>query len=144
MRAFRFLSASGLAAAALVLGFAAPVWAAPGDEQYVTIENHDPAAFQRALRAGSDFVRSGRGRKFNLILANRGVISVIPGTTTVQRDIGRLRAPGLTIIACAETMRGLSEANRRRVPVVPGVTVQPCNGLRNKLDVSGWQRAPGI
>ncbi|MBM7850102.1 hypothetical protein JOD31_000314 [Methylopila capsulata] len=144
MRVLRFLSPIGLVAAAFILDFAAPASAAPGDEQYTILENHDPAAFQRALRAGSDFVKGGRGRKFNLILANRGVISVIPGTTTVQRDIGRLRAPGLAIIACAETMRGLSEANRRRVPVVPGVTVRPCKGLRNKLDVSGWQRAPGI
>ena len=144
MRMSRPLFPIRLLLVALLAGAVAPAAAAPGDEQYVMLDNHDPAAFQRALRAGSDFVRSGRGRKFNLILASRGVIPVIPGTTTVQRDIARLKAPGLTIIACAETMRALAEANRRRVPVVPGVTVRSCKGLRNKLDVSGWQRAPGL
>ncbi|MFD1330653.1 hypothetical protein ACFQ4O_01415 [Methylopila musalis] len=118
--------------------------AAPGDSQFVGIENHDPRAFQRALRAGSDFVKSGRGRRFSVILAGRGVILVIPGSSYVQRDLPKLRVPGLKIIACRETVEALSRANKRRVPVVAGVTVERCDGLRSRLTTTGWQEAPGI
>ncbi|GLK81074.1 hypothetical protein [Methylopila turkensis] len=118
--------------------------AAPGDKQFVGIENHDPRSFQRALRAGADFVRGGRGRQFQIILSGRGAILVIPGTSTVQRDMQTLRAPGLKVVACRETMDALSRANRRRVPVIPGATVEKCEGLRNRLTVGGWQYAPGL
>lgn len=121
-----------------------PAAAAPGDSQFVGIENHDPRAFQRALRAGADFVKGGRGRRFNVILGGRGVILAIPGTSYVQRDLGKLRAPGLKIIACRETIDALSRSNRRRVPVVAGVSVERCAGLRGRLTTTGWQEAPGL
>lgn len=131
-------------AAVAVLAPAAPAAAAPGDMQYVGIDNHDPRAFQRALRTGADFVRSGRGRRFQIILAGRGVILVIPGTSTVQKDVGQLRAPGLKIVACQETLAALQQANRKRIPVISGVTVEKCQGLRNRLSTTGWQTVPGL
>jgi hypothetical protein len=120
--------------------------AAPGDRQFVAIGNHDPAALLRAVRAGVDFVRGGRGREFRIILSALGVVSVIPGQSTIQRELMTLRqrAPGLQIIACRETMDALSKANRRRVPTIPGISVQSCAGMRNKMTVAGWQNAPGI
>lgn len=131
-------------ACAALLATAAPAVAAPGDDQYVAIENHDPRSFQRALRTGSDFVKSGRGRRFQVILANRGVILVVPGTSTVQKDVAQLRAPGLKIVACRETLDAISRANRGRVPVIPGVTVETCRGLLNRLSTTGWQTVPGL
>lgn len=140
-------SARRLAAACLAVGaLAAPtaVQAGPGDRQFIGIENHDPRSFQRALRAGADFVRSGRGRQFRVILANRGVILAIPGTSTVQRDLMQLRTPGLTVLACRESLAAIERSNRRRIPVIPGVAVTQCAGLRNQMSVSGWQNAPGL
>jgi len=131
-----------LAGAAL----AAPAAAAPGDRQFVGVDRHDPSAFLRAVRAGADFVKGGRGRQFRVILANSGVIVVIPGTSTVQMQLAEATrgARGLQIIACRETIDALSKANRRRVPVLPGVTLMPCASLRNKMTVAGWQEAPGL
>lgn len=122
-----------------------PAAAAPGDKQWTSISNHDPSAFLKALRAGADFVKGGRGRQFRIILASGGVIVAIPGTSTVQREYMKIpRGPGLQIIACKETIDGLSKANRRRIPVLPGVSVQTCDGLRNKMVLQAWQPAPGI
>lgn len=135
----------GLAlAGALATITPAPAGAAPGDQQYVTISSHDPSAFLKALRAGADFVKGGRGRTFRIILAGAGVIVAIPGTSTVQRDFVRSRVGGVQVLACKESMDALSAANRRRVPVIPGVSIQKCEGLRNKMTVAGWQTAPGI
>ncbi|WP_020178281.1 hypothetical protein [Methylopila sp. M107] len=134
-----------LAAAALTIAATvAETRAAPGDEQYVTIVSHDPSMFLKALRAGGDFAKGGHGRKFRIILASAGAIVAIPGTSTVQRDYMKSRRPGVEIIACRETIDALSQANRRRVPVLPGISVQKCQGLRNKMSVSGWQTAPGF
>ena len=137
-----------LAASALALcAVAAPetAHAGPGDMQYTTLVTHDPSGFLRALRAGNDFVKGGRGRRFRVILASGGVIVAIPGTSTVQRDYMKMgRRAGLEIIACKETIDALSKANRRRMPVLPGVSVQTCESLRNKMTVAGWQTAPGI
>ena len=132
--------------AAVLLALGTPAWAAPGDRQFVGLERHDPSALLKAVRAGSDFVKSGRGRQFRVILANSGVISVIPGVVLVQRDLPPLLrgASGLTIIACKETLDALSRANRRRVPVISGVTVMSCRSLRNKMTVAGWQPAIGF
>ncbi|MFC7053027.1 hypothetical protein ACFQI3_10045 [Hansschlegelia quercus] len=135
----------GVLAAAL-LASGAPASAAPGDSQFVGLERHDPSALLKAVRAGSDFVKGGRGRQFRVILANAGVISVIPGVALVQRDLPPLLrgAGGLKIIACKETLDALARANRRRVPVISGVTVMSCRGLRNKMTVTGWQPAIGF
>lgn len=136
-------AAAGLALSAWLAP--ATAQAGPGDMQYTTIVSHDPSGFLRALRAGEDFVKGGRGRRFRLILASGGVIVAIPGTTTVQRDYMKIgRRAGLEIIACKETIDALSKANRRRMPVLPGVSVQSCASLRNKMTVAGWQTAPGI
>jgi hypothetical protein len=72
------------------------------------------------------------------------VIVVIPGTSTVQRDYMKSRRAGVQIIACRETLDALSQANKRRIPVLPGVTVEKCQSLRNKMTVAGWQTAPGF
>jgi hypothetical protein len=135
----------GVLAAAL-LAYGAPASAAPGDQQFVGLERHDPSALLKAVRTGSDFVKGHRGRQFRVILANAGVISVIPGVALVQRDLPPLLrgAGGLTIIACKETLDALGRANRRRVPVISGVTVMSCRGLRNKMTVAGWQPAIGF
>jgi hypothetical protein len=129
------------AAFALVAGSAQ---AAPGDRQYVLLTNHDQNAFLRALRAGQDFLKGG-GRQFRIVLANAGVVVMIPGTSTAQREYLKYgRRAGLEILACKETIDALSKANRRRVPVLPGVTVQPCRSLRDRMNVAGWQVAPGF
>lgn len=125
---------------------AAPAGAAPGDRQFVGLDRHDPSAVLKAVRAGSDFVKGGRGRQFRIILGNAAVISVIPGVVLVQRDLPPLLrgASGLTIIACKETLDALAKANRRRVPVIGGVTVMSCRNLRNQMQVAGWQPAIGF
>lgn len=139
------LAKSAAAAAIAVATLSSPAAAAPGDLQYATIYTHDQSGFLRAVRAGNDFVSSGRGKRFRVILAGAGVIVVIPGSSTVQRDYMRTRrGGGLEIIACKETVDALSTANRRRIPVIPGVSVQPCASLRNKMSVGGWQVAPGF
>ncbi|GLK69541.1 hypothetical protein [Hansschlegelia plantiphila] len=120
--------------------------AAPGDRQFITIESHDPSAFLRAVRVGADFVKSGRGRQFRIILANGGVIVAIPGMALVQRDLPPILrgASGLGVVACKETIDLLSKANKRRVPVLPGVQVASCRSLRHQMTVAGWQTAPGL
>lgn len=132
-------------AAALALAATSPAAAAPGDLQYATIYSHDQSGFLRAVRAGNDFVAGGRGKRFRIILAGAGVIVAIPGSSTVQRDYMKLkRSAGLEIVACKETIDALSQANNRRIPVIPGVSIQPCASLRNKMSVAGWQVAPGF
>ncbi len=133
-----------LTAAAFALPPLAGAAAAPGDQQYVTIVSHDPSAFLRALRAGADFVKGGRGRTFRIILAGAGVIIAIPGTSTVQRDYMKSRVGGVQVFACKESIDALSKANRRRIPTLPGISVHACASLRNKMNVAGWQVAPGI
>lgn len=132
-------------AAAAAAALTSSVAAAPGDLQYATISSHDQSGFLRAVRAGNDFVAGGRGKRFRVILAGAGVIVVIPGSSAVQRDYIRTRrGAGLEIIACKETIDALSQANRRRIPVIAGVSVQPCASMRNKMSVGGWQVAPGF
>lgn len=131
-------------AAALALPPLTSAAAAPGDQQYVTIVSHDPSGFLRALRAGADFVKGGRGRTFRIILAGAGVIIAIPGTSTVQRDYMKTRVAGVQVFACKESIDALAKANRRPIPTLPGISVQKCESLRNKMDVAGWQVAPGI
>jgi intracellular sulfur oxidation DsrE/DsrF family protein len=138
----RAAALGGAAALALV---APPAHAAPGDRQYATLYNHDQSGFLRALRAGEDFVKGGRGRQFRIVLAGPGVIVVIPGTSAAQREYMKAgRARGLEIIACKETLDALSKANKRRIPVLPGVSVRTCQSLRNQMTVAGWQVAPGF
>jgi intracellular sulfur oxidation DsrE/DsrF family protein len=130
---------------ALALSVAPPAQAGPGDRQYATLYNHDQSGFLRAMRAGADFVKGGRGRQFRIVLAGPGVIVVIPGTSTAQREYMKNgRTPGVEIIACKETIDALSKANKRRIPVLPGVSVRPCKSLRNQMTVAGWQTAPGF
>lgn len=132
-------------AAALAAAVAAPAAAAPGDLQYTTIVSHSPQAFVKALRAGEDFVKGGGGRRFRIILASAGVIVAIPSTSISQLEYLKARRPrGLEIIACKETLDALARANKRRLPTLPGISVQPCASLRNKMNVAGWQIAPGI
>ncbi|HEY0291055.1 MAG TPA: hypothetical protein VGC51_01780 [Hansschlegelia sp.] len=135
-------------AAAILVAAAATTGAsaAPGDRQFITIESHDPSAFLRAVRVGADFVKSGRGRQFRIILANGGVIVAIPGMALVQRELPQILrgASGLGVVACKETIDLLSKANKRRVPVLPGVQVAACRSLRHQMTVAGWQTAPGF
>lgn len=136
---------AAVAALAAFSGLSSPAAAGPGDMQYATLTTHNPSGFLRAFRAGEDFVKGGRGRKFRLILGGGGVIVVIPGTSTAQSEYIKTRRSGaLQIIACKETIDALSKANKRRVPVLPGVSVLPCASLRNKMTVAGWQQAPGF
>jgi hypothetical protein len=131
--------------AALLLASLGGAAAAPGDRQYVTLLNHDQSTFLRALRAGNDFVAGGPGRRFRIVLATAGVVVAIPGTSAAQREYAKTRRrAGVEIIACKETIDALSKANRRRIPVLPGVSVQPCKSLRDRMNVSGWQLAPGL
>lgn len=151
MRAIRRMIGGALAGRALLallsLGaasLASPAHAGPGDLQYATITNHNPSGFLRALRAGADFVRGGGGRKFRIILGGGGAIIAIPGTSIAQRDYVKIHVAAVQVIACKETIDALSKANRRRIPVLPGVILMPCAGLRNKMTVAGWQPAPGF
>lgn len=137
---------------ALVLAIAAALapsgaaQAGPGDREFAAIDTHDPQGFLKAVRAGADFVKGGRGREFRVILANSGVISAIPGMVGAQRELPAAMkgAPGLRIIACSETVQLLEQANKRRMPLLPGVVKMPCKSLRNKMTVAGWQVAPGF
>jgi hypothetical protein len=123
-----------------------PAAAQAGTKQFVVIVNHDPARFSLALKAGRDFVAGG-GKTFQIILDNRAVLLAIPGSNTVQReylDIIR-RTRGLKVIACSETMQALQARNPgRRVPVLPGVSVAKCEGLRQRLQKEGYLPAVGI
>ncbi|MFC3693007.1 hypothetical protein [Chenggangzhangella methanolivorans] len=133
------------AAAALSLALPTPAAAGPGDMQYVTIVDHSPQGFVRALRAGEDFVKGGRGRRFRIILAAAGVIVAIPSTSIAQLEYMKKRRPaGLEIIACKETIDALAKANKRRLPTLPGISVKPCKSLKNQMTLAGWQNAPGI
>lgn len=143
-KAFSSAVRTALAGAVACLAAAAPASAGPGDMQFATVTTHDPSGFLRAFRAGEDFVKSGKGRKFRVILGGGGAIVAIPGTNVAQRDYMKARGGGVQVIACKETIDALSKANKRRIPVLPGVTVMACAGLRNKMTVSGWQQAPGF
>lgn len=141
----RGIVGAALGCAAAACAAVAPAAAAPGDKQFTSLVDHNPSAFLKALRAGADFVKGGGNRRFRIILASGGVVVAIPGTSTVQREYMRIRRdPGLEIVACKETIDGLSKANRRRIPVLPGVSVQKCEGMRNKLTLQAWQPAPGL
>jgi hypothetical protein len=132
------------AIAAAALAFASPLAAAPGDKQYTIITIHSPQAFIKALRAGADFA-GGKGRRFRIVLASAGVIVAIPGVAISQLEYMKTRRPaGLEIIACKETVDALSKANKRRMPTLPGIKVQTCASMRNKMTVDGWQTAPGL
>jgi hypothetical protein len=133
-------------AASAALAAAAPAAAAPGDRQFTVVADHNPAGALRALRAGVDFVKGHPGRQFRLILSGGGVIVAIPGTSSIQREAYKMiqGTRGLQVIACRETLEALSRANRRTIPVLPGVSSQRCAGLRNRMTVDGWQVAPGI
>lgn len=139
----RLAVAAALAAATLA---DAPVaLAAPGDMQYSIVVDHNPNGLLRTMRAGADFVKSRRGKRFRVVLAGAGVIGVIPGSSTIQLEyMKKIRGSGVEIIACKESMDALAKANKRRIPVLPGVSVQACQSLRNKMNVGGWQVAPGI
>jgi hypothetical protein len=127
-------SGAGLAASNLV---------AP--KSFVTMERHDPATFAYALRYGQEHLRGSRDAQFEIYLAGRAVHLVVPGSNFVQIDyMKRYRAnPRLKIIACAETVRPVEAAAHRRVPLLPGVTVQPCGARLKAMLAAGWQRAPG-
>lgn len=140
----RVLAGLGLGCAAFAVVLQ-PASAGPGDRQFTSIVSHDPSAFLTALRAGADFVKGGGGRRFRIILASGGAIVAIPGTSTVQRDYMRIRrGAGLEIVACKETIDAFAKINKRRIPMLPGVSVRKCEGMRNKMTLEGWQTAPGI
>lgn len=129
--------------AAVLLSPSGPA-AAAGERQFTVIVSHDQNRFLTAIRAGADFVKRG-GRQFRVVLATAGAIVAIPGSSTVQRDYMKMARPrGLEIVVCKETMDALQRANKRRIPVLPGMSVQKCEGLRNKMILAGWQVAPGI
>ncbi len=127
-------SGAGLAASNLV---------AP--KSFVTMERHDPSTFSYALRYGQEHLRGSRDAQFEIYLAGRAVHLVVPGSNFVQIDyMKRFRANArLKIVACAETVRPVEAATRRRVPLLPGVTVQPCGTRLKAMLAAGWQRAPG-
>lgn len=138
----RIALAAALAAASLTLS--TPLAAAPGDKQYTIITIHSPQAFIKALRAGAEFAGS-KGRRFRIVLASAGVIVAIPGVAISQLEYLKTKRPGgLEIIACKETVDALAKANKRRMPTLPGIKVQPCASLRNKMTLDGWQTAPGL
>ena len=125
-------------------GLAAGNLAAP--KSFVALEQHDPTGFSYALRYGQDHLKSSRNAEFEIYLAGRGLYLVVPGSNFVQIEyMKRHRAnPRLKIVACAETVKPVEAAVHRRVPLLPGVTVQPCGARLKAMLASGWQRAPGI
>lgn len=143
MRGPAALACAAVCAAVLAASLV-PAAAAPGEKQFTVIVSHDQNRFLTAMRAGADFVKRG-GRQYRIVLATAGAIVAIPGSSTVQRDYMKMSRPrGLEVVVCKETMQALERANKRRIPVLPGMSVQSCNGLRNKMILGGWQVAPGI
>jgi hypothetical protein len=125
-------------------GFAAGNLAAP--KSFVALEQHDPTGFSYALRYGQDHLKSSRNAEFEIYLAGRGLYLVVPGSNFVQPEYMKLRRanPRLKVIACAETVKLVETAARRRIPLLPGVAVQPCRERLKAMRAAGWQRAPGI
>src|SRR5919199_5288077 len=95
---------------------------------FVTLEQHDPWVFSYALRYGQDHLKSSPQAQFELLLASRAVLLVLPGTNRVQPEYAAIRRanPRLKVVACAETVKLLETAAKRRLPFLPGVAVEPC------------------
>jgi intracellular sulfur oxidation DsrE/DsrF family protein len=139
------LTAAALTLTALALPADAQV--RPGQRQYTTISQHSPGQFQTALNAAQDALKSGEAREFRILVNGRGVLLLLPGTTTSQKDWARTvpRTRGLTVVACKEVIDRLVKGNRgRRPPLLPGTRIEPCAGSMRKLDAAGWYRVPGL
>jgi hypothetical protein len=117
-----------------------------GERLYVELVDHNPWQFTNALRAADDFLKAGGPRRFEIMMAYYGIFAAIPGVTIAQRDYLAIkrRNPGLTVVACKETFDRLAKANRRRVPLLPGMTLAPCKGRRERLERDGWRPALGF
>lgn len=117
-----------------------------GERLYVVLWQHDPLQFSNALRAADDFLGARSGRRFEIIMDYYGMFAAIPGVTVVQREYVEIkrRRPGLSVIVCKETFDKLSKANKRRLPVLPGMQVTTCKDRRKRLEEAGWREALGF
>ena len=147
----RGLTRSLLALASLAISALAPsvadAAATVGTEKvYAFIEQHDPTRLSYALRYGQDLFKTNKQAQFELYLAKRGVILALPGSNWVQQEYVNIRRanPRLKVVACAETVKQAEQSAKRRLPLLPGITVEPCK-LRIKTLVSaGWSQVPGL
>lgn len=137
--------ALGLLLALLATG-AGDAAARPDDRWYAFIMDHDPRKFWTIIHTADDLLSDG-GR-FRLFMDGRGVLLAISGSTITQKDYIeiRRRRPGLELVVCKETMQRLLAGlkGRRIPPLLPGVRVEPCNGILSTLDKDGWRRPPGL
>jgi hypothetical protein len=141
------LATVSLALALSALAVSAEAQPRPGQRQYTTVVQHSPGELMTAIRAGQDALKSGDAREFRILLNGRGVLLVIPGTTSIQKEYVSSvpRTRGLTVIACKEIIDQLAKRNRgRRPPLLPGTRVEACKDATRKLDAAGWYRVPGL
>lgn len=138
---FRFL----LAALAVLLALPAHAQSRPGEKQFMILFNHQPSDLQTAVRTGQDALKAGV-KEFRIVLDGRAVLMVIPGSNIAQKEYMQTvpRQRGLSVIACKETVDLIARNAKRRPPLLPGVRVQPCEGMRKDMQESGWQRAMGF
>lgn len=142
----RRLGAALLAMAVLITPAAAGSQPRIGERLYVVLWQHNPAQFSNALKAADEFLAVRPGRRFEIIMDYYGMFAAIPGVTTAQRDYAAIkgRNPGLTVVVCRESLDALRKNNKRRITVLPGMTVLPCKGRRDRLERDGWRPALGF
>ncbi len=147
----RGLTQSLLALASLAIPALAPITAEAAatvgaDKVYAFIEQHDPTRLSCALRYGQDLFRTNKQAQFELYLAKRGVILALPGSNWVQREYVAIRQanPRLKVVACAETVKQAEQSAKRRLPLLPGITVEPCKPRIKALVSAGWSQVPGL
>ena len=147
----RGLTQSLLALASLAIPALGPTAASAtatvgADKVYAFIEQHDPTRLSYALRYGQDLFKSNKQAQFELYLAKRGVILAMPGSNWVQQEYVAIRRanPRLKVVACAETVKQVEQSAKRRLPLLPGVTVQPCKERIKALAPAGWSQVPGL
>ena len=147
----RGLTRSLLALASLAIPTLAPTAAEAAatvgaDKVYAFIEQHDPTRLSYALRYGQDLFKTNKQAQFELYLAKRGVILALPGSNWVQREYVAIRQanPRLKVVACAETVRQVEQSAKRRLPLLPGITVEPCKPRIKALVSAGWSQVPGL